>query len=163
MKVISSVADALDYAHSRGVVHGNIKPSNIMVLKSRYVKVTDFGIAGVVTTAKNLTAAVPGTPSYMSPEQIAGQDVDDSSDLFSLGAVFYELLTGEKPFQGGSNDAIKINITTSAHIPVKDRAPNIPEPYIAIIDRLLAKDREVRYQQAKELVHDLARAGSLGS
>jgi serine/threonine-protein kinase len=94
----------------------------------------------------------------MSPEQIAGQDVDGRSDLFSLGAVFYELLTGEKPFQGGSSDAIKFNITNSSPIPVKDLAPNIPEPYVAAIDKLLAKDREARYQQGKELVCDLARA-----
>jgi serine/threonine-protein kinase len=158
MKIISSVADALDYAHSHGVVHGNIKPSNIMVLKSRYVKVTDFGFARVVTSSKTPTGAVPVTSSYMSPEQIAGQDVDGRSDLFSLGIIFYELLTGEKPFQGGSSDAIKFNITTSSPIPVKDLAPNIPEPYVAVIDRLLVKNREARYQKAKELVRDLARA-----
>ncbi len=155
--IVSSVADALDYAHSRGVFHGDLKPANIMALKSRYVKVTDFGIARVVTS-KTPTGAVPGTSSYMSPEQIAGQDVDGRSDLFSLGAVFYELLTGEKPFQGGSSDAIKFNITNSSPIPVKDLAPNIPEPYVAAIDKLLAKDREARYQQGKELVCDLTRA-----
>jgi CHASE2 domain-containing sensor protein/tRNA A-37 threonylcarbamoyl transferase component Bud32 len=160
MKIISSVADALDYAHSIGVVHGNIKPSNIMVLKSRYVKVTDFGIARVVTPSKAQAAVVPNTPSYMSPEQIAGQDVDGRSDLFSLGIVFYELVTGEKPFQGGSSDAIKLNITTSSPIPVRDLVPNLPEPCVAIIDKLLVKNREARYQQEKELVRDLARARS---
>jgi serine/threonine-protein kinase len=84
--------------------------------------------------------------------------VDGRSDLFSLGIIFYELLTGEKPFQGGSSDAIKFNITTSSPIPVKDLAPNIPEPYVAVIDRLLVKNSEARYQKAKELVRDLARA-----
>jgi CHASE2 domain-containing sensor protein/tRNA A-37 threonylcarbamoyl transferase component Bud32 len=155
MKIISSVADALDYAHSHGVVHGDIKPSNIMVLKSRYVKVTDFGIARVVTSSKTLMGAVPGISSYMSPEQIAGQEVDGRSDLFSLGIVFYELLTGEKPFQGDSSATIMFNITTSSPVPVRDLAPNIPETYIAITDKLLVKDREARYQQAKDLVRDL--------
>jgi len=155
MKIIASVADALDYAHSRGVVHGNIKPSNIMVLKNRYVKVTDFGIARIVTSSKTSTGAVPGTPSYMSPEQIKGQDVDGRSDLFSLGIVFYELLTGEKPFQGDSSAGIMFNITTSLPVPVRDLARNIPELHVAIIDKLLVKDRKARYQEAKELVNDL--------
>lgn len=157
MKIISSVADALDYAHSCGVVHGNIKPSNIMVLKSRYVKVTDFGIARIVTSSKTQNEVLPGIYSYMSPEQIAGQKVDGRSDLFSLGIVFYELLTGERLFQGDSSAAIIFNITTSTPVPVRLLAPNIPEPYVAIIDNLLAKDREARYQQGKEIIRDLAR------
>ena len=156
-KIIVSVANALDYAHGRGVVHSNIKPSNIMVLKSRYVKVTDFGIARIETTSKVLTGLVPGASSYMSPEQITGQIVDGRSDLFSLGVVFYELLTGEKPFQGDNVTEILFNITTSSPVPVGDLSPNIPAPCVAIIDKLLVKDREARYKQAKELVHDLAR------
>jgi len=158
IKIISSVADALDYARSHGVFHGNIKPSNIMVLKSRYVKVTDFGIARVAASSTIPTKAPRGTVSYMSPEQITGQIADGRSDLFSVGIVFYELLTGEKPFQGDSSAAIMFNITSTAPVPVRNLASNIPEPYVAIIDKLLVKDREARYQQARDLVRDLSKA-----
>jgi len=157
-KIIASVANALDYAHSRGVVHGNIKPSNIMVLKSRYVKVTDFGIARIIASSKTPTRAHTDAISYMSPEQIAGQIADGRSDLFSLGVVFYELLTGEKPFQGDSSATILYNITNAAPVPMRVLAPSIPESYVAIIDKLLVKDREARYRQARDLVRDLARA-----
>jgi serine/threonine-protein kinase len=156
MKIISSVANALDYAHSNGVVHRDIKPANIMILKNGEVKVTDFGIARVMTSSKTQTGVVLGTPSYMSPEQIAGQKVDGRSDLFSLGVVFYELLTGERPFQGDSIATLMFNITASSPAPIKDLAPNIPQPCINIIEKLLIKDRELRYQQGKELVRELA-------
>ena len=156
MKVISSVAHALDYAHINGVVHRDIKPANIMILKNGEVKVTDFGIARVMTSSKTQTGVVLGTPSYMSPEQIAGQKVDGRSDLFSLGVVFYELLTGERPFQGDSIATLMFNITTASPLPVRDLVPNIPEPCATIIEKLLAKDKEMRYQQGKDLSRDLA-------
>ena len=156
MKIISSVANALDYAHSNGVVHRDIKPANIMILKNGEVKVTDFGIARVMTSSKTQTGVVLGTPSYMSPEQIAGQKVDGRSDLFSLGVVFYELLSGERPFQGDSIATLMFNITASSPAPIKDLALNIPQPCINIIEKLLVKDRELRYQQGKELVRELA-------
>jgi CHASE2 domain-containing sensor protein/tRNA A-37 threonylcarbamoyl transferase component Bud32 len=156
MKIISSVAQALDYAHGNGVVHRDIKPANIMVLKSGDVKVTDFGIARVMATSKTQTGVILGTPSYMSPEQIAGQKVDGRSDLFSLGVVFYELLTGERPFQGDSIATLMFNITTSPPAPLKEIIPDIPERLASILEKLLAKDREIRYQQGRELVRDLA-------
>ena len=156
MKIISSVAQALDYAHGNGVVHRDIKPANIMVLKSGDVKVTDFGIARVMATSKTQTGVILGTPSYMSPEQIAGQKVDGRSDLFSLGVVFYELLTGERPFQGDSIATLMFNITTSPPVSLKKLAPDVPERLVSILEKLLAKDRDIRYQQGRALVRDLA-------
>jgi eukaryotic-like serine/threonine-protein kinase len=155
VRIVNSVAKALDYAHENGVVHRDIKPANIMILKSGEIRVADFGIARVMTSSKTQTGVVLGTPSYMSPEQIAGQKVDGRSDLFSLGVVFYELLTGEKPFQGDSIATLMFNITTSAPPSLKEIAPGLPEKCIAIIERLLAKDRESRYQQGRDLVNDL--------
>ena len=156
IRIVSAVAGALDYAHENGVVHRDIKPANIMVLKNGEIRVADFGIARVMTSSKTQTGVILGTPSYMSPEQISGQKVDGRSDLFSLGVVFYELLTGEKPFQGDSIATLMFNITTSPPIPLKGLAPDIPKQCVAIIDRLLAKDREMRYANGKDLMKDLA-------
>jgi CHASE2 domain-containing sensor protein/tRNA A-37 threonylcarbamoyl transferase component Bud32 len=156
IRIVSAVASALDYAHENGVVHRDIKPANIMVLKNGEIRVADFGIARVMASSKTQTGVILGTPSYMSPEQISGQKADGRSDLFSLGVVFYELLTGEKPFQGDNITTLMFNITTSPPIPLKDFAPDIPEHCVAIIDRLLAKDREIRYANGKDLMKDLA-------
>jgi tRNA A-37 threonylcarbamoyl transferase component Bud32 len=156
IRIVNAVAGALDYAHENGVVHRDIKPANIMVLKNGEIRVADFGIARVMTSSKTQTGVILGTPSYMSPEQISGQKVDGRSDLFSLGVVFYELLTGEKPFQGDSIATLMFNITTSPPIPLKDLAPDIPKQCVAIIDRLLAKDREMRYANGKDLMKELA-------
>jgi eukaryotic-like serine/threonine-protein kinase len=155
-KIISSVAQALDYAHSSGVVHRDIKPANIMILKNGEIKVTDFGIARVMTSSSTKTGAVIGTPSYMSPEQIVGHRVDGRSDLFSLGVVFYELLTGEKPFRGDNITTLMFNITNSAPVSLKGIVPNLPDHLVSIIEKLLAKDREARYQQGRELFRDLS-------
>lgn len=156
IRIIRSVANALDYAHQHGVVHRDIKPANIMILKNGEVRVTDFGIARVMASSKTQTGMVLGTPSYMSPEQIAGQKVDGRSDLFSLGVVFYELLTGEKPFQGDSIATLMFSITTALPPPLKELAPGVPDSCINIIDRLLAKDMDDRYDSGKDLADDLA-------
>ena len=100
LKMVSAVAEALGYAHSQQVVHRDIKPANILHLDDDQVKVADFGIARVISSSKTQTGIIFGTPSYMSPEQVAGKKVDGRSDLFSLGVVFYELLTGARPFKG---------------------------------------------------------------
>ncbi|HBE45170.1 MAG TPA: hypothetical protein DDW17_06920, partial [Deltaproteobacteria bacterium] len=156
IRIISLVAGALDYAHSNGVVHRDIKPANIMLLKNGEIKVADFGIARVMASSKTHTGVILGTPSYMSPEQIAGQKVDGRSDLFSLGVVFYELLTGSKPFEGDSIATLMYNITTSPPPPLREKAPTIPVVYESIINRLLSKDKEERYQTGRELMNDLA-------
>jgi CHASE2 domain-containing sensor protein/predicted Ser/Thr protein kinase len=152
IRVVSSVAAALNYAHASGVVHRDIKPANIMVLNNREIKVTDFGIARVMTTFRTQTGIVLGTPSYMSPQQIAGQKVDGRSDLFSLGVVFYELLSGRKPFTADNFATLMYNITSGAHLPLKEIIPEIPYKVAAIAEKLLAKDPALRYQTGKELM-----------
>ncbi len=101
LEYVATVADALDYAHAQGIVHRDIKPANVMMLKDGSVRVADFGIARITASSKTATGTVMGTPSYMSPEQVAGRKVDGRSDLFSLTVALYELVTGEKPFKGG--------------------------------------------------------------
>jgi eukaryotic-like serine/threonine-protein kinase len=155
IRVVSCVASALDYAHSNGIVHRDIKPANIMMLGNREVKVADFGIARVMATSKTQTGVVMGTPSYMSPEQIAGKKVDGRSDLFSLGVVLYELLSGEKPFNGDSIATLMYNITSSPPPSIKEFSPDIPDKMLPIIEKLLVKDVEARYQTGKSLADDL--------
>jgi CHASE2 domain-containing sensor protein/tRNA A-37 threonylcarbamoyl transferase component Bud32 len=156
-RVIVSVSQALDYAHENGVVHRDIKPANIMVLKNGEIKVADFGIARVMASSRTQTGVIMGTPSYMSPEQISGQKVDGRSDLFSLGVVFYELLTAEKPFGGESITTLMYNITNSPPTPLRDYAPAAPEFCETIIMKLLAKDKETRYQRGQELANELGK------
>ena len=142
---------ALDYAHNQGVIHRDIKPSNIMLLEDSRVKVTDFGIARVVNSTQTRTGLVLGTPSYMSPEQVAGKQVDGRSDLFSLGVVLYELLTGIKPFKGENISATLYAVTHSAHRPVSELVPDLPAGCEALVDKLLAKAMTRRFRSAAQV------------
>jgi eukaryotic-like serine/threonine-protein kinase len=152
LSIIADVASALDYAHSQGVIHRDIKPDNIMLLEDGRVKVTDFGIALVVDASKTRTGIVLGTPKYMSPEQVAGQTLDGRSDLFSLGIVLYELLAGAKPFKGDTISTIIYAITHEPHAPFSEFKPEIPACCQAIVDKLLAKELDDRYDSAAELL-----------
>jgi len=148
---VAQVTDALDYAHSRGIVHRDIKPANIMILKNGLVKVTDFGIARATASSKTRTGVIKGTPYYMSPEQISGMKVDGRSDIFSLGVVFYQLLTGELPFTGENLAAIMYQVTTVPHEPPTTHNPRIYKAAVAILDKALEKKLEKRYQSAKQM------------
>ncbi|MBF0537560.1 MAG: CHASE2 domain-containing protein [Nitrospirae bacterium] len=153
IRIITTVADALDYAHSRGVVHRDIKPANIMMLTNKEIRVTDFGVARIIESSKTQTGMVMGTPSYMSPEQIAGKKVDGRSDLFSLGVVFFELLVCQKPFSGGNKiAALMHNITVTPAPNIKEVDPRVPTCIANIINKMLAKDADQRYQSGKELI-----------
>jgi serine/threonine-protein kinase len=149
------IADALNYAGKQGIVHRDIKPANIMLLKNGTVKVTDFGIARVVESSKTQTGVILGTPSYMSPEQVIGKKVDNRSDLFSLGVMLYEMLSGKKPFTGDSIATLMYNIANQPHPPLKEVMPNAPQCCAVIVDRFLAKDIEKRYQNGAQAVKDL--------
>jgi serine/threonine-protein kinase len=155
LEILADVADALDYAHSQNVVHRDIKPANIMLQKDGTVKVTDFGIARITTSSKTQTGVLLGTPSYMSPEQIASAKVDGRSDIFSLGVVLFEMLTGEKPFQSDNPATLMFQIAQERHPSVLTIRPDLPAACEAIIDKALQKDAAQRYQRASEMAEAL--------
>jgi serine/threonine-protein kinase len=156
--IARQVADALGFAHEHGVVHRDVKPGNIMLVKRGQAKIMDFGIARMRTAAdfKTSTGMVLGTPKYMSPEQIAGLPVDSRSDIFSLGVVFYEMLTGVRLFAGDDVTQITHNVTSAEPEPPTRLNPELPAMLDFIVARALKKDAAVRYQDAYELASDLA-------
>ncbi len=155
LKMVSSVAEALGYAHSQEVVHRDIKPANIILLDDDQVKVADFGIARVISSSKTQTGVIFGTPRYMSPEQVAGKKVDGRSDLFSLGVVFYELLTGARPFKGDSMTSLLYAVSNTEYVPLDEIAPKTPACCVEIVERLLAKGVSKRYQTASQIIRDV--------
>jgi len=156
VKFIADAADALDYAHQQGIVHRDIKPANLMLIEaSRLVKITDFGIARITDSSKTKTGMVLGTPSYMSPEQLAGKKVDGRSDLFSLGVTLYQLLTGSLPFQADSMATLMFKIANEPHAKLSVVRPDLPAGLNPIVDKVLNKDLAQRYQRGSELSRDL--------
>jgi CHASE2 domain-containing sensor protein len=153
--IVADVAEALDYAHSQDVVHRDIKPANIMMQKDGTVKVTDFGIARITTSSKTQTGVMLGTPSYMSPEQITSTKVDGRADIFSLGVVLFEMLTGEKPFQSDNAATLMFQIAKEPHPSILKVRPDLPAACEAIIDKALQKDAAQRYQRAMEMAQAL--------
>jgi eukaryotic-like serine/threonine-protein kinase len=148
LELVAQIADALDYAHAQDVVHRDIKPANIMLLGNGTIKVTDFGIARILSTSQTQTGTLMGTPTYMSPEQVAGKKVDGRSDLFSLGIVLYELLSGSKPFQGENMAALMYSIAKGTYPPLPEVTPGRPPCCAGIIDKLLAKGANRRFRSA---------------
>jgi serine/threonine-protein kinase len=153
------ICNGLDYAHKHHVIHRDIKPANIMLLKNDTIKVTDFGIARMTTSSRTQTGVILGTPNYMSPEQVAGGKADGRSDIFSLGILFYQLLTGELPFKGASIGVIMHNIGKTPHTPPQQYNPKIPKACITIIDKALSKDVNKRYQSVHTLGQHLTMIG----
>ena len=159
IELAESVCDALAVAHDQGVIHRDIKPANIMVTRDGHVKVTDFGIARVASNETvEQTAAVLGTASYLSPEQAQGGAIDQRSDLYSLGCVLYEMLTGRPPFTGDSPVAVASKHVLEQPIPPSRINPDVSPSLDAIVMRAISKNPDNRYQAAAEMKEDLERA-----
>jgi eukaryotic-like serine/threonine-protein kinase len=154
--IISQVADGLSFAHQQDIVHRDVKPSNIMVMKGGIAKITDFGIARLPNSAvKTMTGLILGSPRYMSPEQVIGKAIDARSDIFSLGVVLYEALTGVPPFDGDNVNAIMYATVNTTPPPPSSHAHGLPPMLDLIAAKAMAKLLEDRYQSVKELGDDL--------
>ena len=150
--IISSIALALDYAHQQHVVHRDIKPANIIYdRKKNLAKITDFGVACLTDTSKTKSGTVLGSPSYMSPEQLAGKKVDGRADLFSLGVTMYQMLTGVLPFEGDSIVNLMYNITNEKHPDVRNFRADLPNCINTLMNMALRKDPEKRFQSGKQM------------
>lgn len=160
-ELIAQVADALAYAHRQGVVHRDIKPENLIYNEAEgRVKITDFGIARLADTTRTRTGAILGSPSYMSPEQISGGRVDGRSDIFSLGVTFFQLLTGELPFQGDTLAALAYQISNHKHRDIRELCPELPASTQRIINKALQKAPDKRYASAAELAAALRKSAA---
>ncbi|HMS84026.1 MAG TPA: serine/threonine-protein kinase [Nitrospira sp.] len=155
ISIVATVAEAMDYAHQQGVVHRDIKPANIMLTKEQVIKIMDFGIAKMATSTKTQTNIVMGTPTYMSPEQIAGKKVDGRSDIFSLAVVLFELLTGRPPFMADNVSALLFAIAQTPHPSLKAIRPDVPPTVRTVLDRALEKDPALRHRRASEFAIEL--------
>ncbi len=156
ISIVARSAEGLDFAHRQNVVHRDIKPANIMYEpESDIVKITDFGIARITDSSKTKTGMVLGTPSYMSPEQLAGKKVDGRSDLFSLGVMLYQMLSGSLPFKADSMASLMFKITNEEIADVRTIRAEIPEAVSTVINKALTKDVEQRFQTGTEFANKL--------
>lgn len=156
LDIVAQVAQGLAYAHEHGIVHRDVKPSNIMVVRDGHAKITDFGIARMASSAvRTQTGMVLGSPKYMSPEQVMGKEIDQRSDIFSLGVMLYEMLTGQAPFTGENVNAIMYQTLNAVPAPPNTLNPAVPEMVNFILAKALAKKVEDRYQNAKDFAVDL--------
>ena len=156
LSIIARSADAIDYAHQYNVVHRDIKPANIMWdPATNACKITDFGIAHITDSSKTKTGMVLGTPSYMSPEQLAGKKVTGQSDIFSLGVMLFQMVTGQLPFTGDSMTSLMYKIANEEHPSPDSINPALPRCITVIINRAMAKNVEKRYKRGNEMVADI--------
>ncbi|MGH7701299.1 MAG: serine/threonine-protein kinase, partial [Gemmatimonadales bacterium] len=165
-RIARQVADALAYAHRQGLVHRDIKPDNILLDRTGHVLVTDFGIAKAAAEAAQSTTGQPlttegmilGTPHYMSPEQAAGETLDQRSDIYSLGVVLYHMLAGQPPFDAESAQAILAKQLTAEPTPIQEVRREVPEPLASVLERMLVKSPARRFATAAEVSRALVGA-----
>lgn len=156
LSICARVAEALTYAHGHGVVHGDIKPANIVwEPESDSVKITDFGMAQISDLLTQESGLLHGTPSYMSPERLAGDRVDGRSDLFSLGVSLYQLACGKLPFRADSIGQLQFRVTREPHVDMRLHDPALPECIVAVVDRALQKDPGARFQNGGQMAEAL--------
>jgi len=154
--IIREVAKGLEYTHSKNVIHRDIKPSNILISREGTVKLIDFGVAKDEAPSKlTSTGMIIGTPSYMSPEQANGEKINNQSDIYSLGVLFYEIVTGYKPFSGDTNSEIFANIAKGKFPSPRKYRSDLPYRLINIIKKCMKKNRDKRYQNTTELIRDM--------
>ncbi|HFD38551.1 MAG TPA: serine/threonine protein kinase [Anaerolineae bacterium] len=159
LPILRQLADALDYAHRQGLIHRDVKPGNVIISDEGQATLTDFGVARAAQeTRLTATGSVVGTPRYMSPEQARGDALDHRSDLYSLGVVAYEMLTGQVPFTATTPHAVLHKLIYEAPPPVRSRRPDLPPAIEPVMARALAKAPESRYQTGRELVQALEQA-----
>jgi serine/threonine-protein kinase len=157
LRIVSEAGRGLAHAHRKGVVHRDVKPRNVFLTDDGQVKLLDFGLAHIAQSTLTATGQVMGTPHYMSPEQILGKKPDARSDIFSLGALFYELLTGGKPFDAPTLQEVFDRILARDPEPVRDLAPAIADELSRIVSRMMRKSLDERYPDVERLLDDLTR------
>ena len=151
------IAKALSHAHGKGIVHRDIKPQNILVVGEDTIKVADFGIANLQSEVPDVENEAIGSVHYISPEQAKGLPVDERSDIYSLGVVMYEMLSGQLPFDGDDDRTIALKHLSAVPTPLREIVPTIPEPFVSIVKKAMQPSLEKRYQKADELTADLER------
>jgi serine/threonine protein kinase len=155
LQLTTELAEALDCAHSLGVVHRDLKPANILITEEGNAKIADFGIAKLNFANYTLAGRALGTPAYMSPEQLNGENVDGRSDIFSLGVILYTIVTGYRPFQGNSAMTVSFKVVNRQPIPATILDTELPPGLDYIISRAMAKDPASRYQRGTDLAFDI--------
>jgi serine/threonine protein kinase len=153
LQLVQEIAEALNYAHTQGVVHRDIKPANILITKDGRAKVADFGIAKLGQSGPTSSGHLIGSPAFMAPEQLAGEEADGRADLFALGVILYTMLTGHRPFQGNSAATVAYKLMHRPAIPVTTFEAELPKELDDIVFRAIAKDPDERYQSGAEFAH----------